>query len=207
MQKFEWCGRSPIEPFNPAGHRERSNRGVGLRRARPERGRSAHQECADSQPPPRRGLPARRVLSPRMRRSVGLRVKRRPDLCWKIRLKKSGIFKRKWSNFGGLVLFCIEADFCNQILVVIFSSFFSRSTGFTHLRIAPNSKYSQKSVKLFRIFVRISAKIISSRQISSNFTQISIIFSRDFEEHSRKCWEVLEFSDFMKNILRIVSEF
>ena len=27
------------------------------------------------------------------------------------------IFQRNWSNFRGLVLFCINADFCNQILI------------------------------------------------------------------------------------------
>ena len=27
------------------------------------------------------------------------------------------IFQRNLSNFRGLVLFCIEADFCNQILI------------------------------------------------------------------------------------------
>ena len=30
---------------------------------------------------------------------------------------KFGIFQRKSANFRGLVLFCIEADFCNQILI------------------------------------------------------------------------------------------
>ena len=30
---------------------------------------------------------------------------------------KFGIFQRNLSNFRGLVLFCIEADFCNQILI------------------------------------------------------------------------------------------
>ena len=29
---------------------------------------------------------------------------------------KFSIFQRKSANFRGLVLFCIEADFCNQIL-------------------------------------------------------------------------------------------
>ena len=31
---------------------------------------------------------------------------------------KFGIFQRNLSNFRGLVLFCIEADFCNQILIL-----------------------------------------------------------------------------------------
>ena len=30
---------------------------------------------------------------------------------------KFGIFQRNLSNFRGLILFCIEADFCNQILI------------------------------------------------------------------------------------------
>ena len=30
---------------------------------------------------------------------------------------KFGVFKRKSVNFLGLVLFCVEADFCNQILI------------------------------------------------------------------------------------------
>ena len=30
---------------------------------------------------------------------------------------KFGIFQRNLSNFRGLVLFCIEADFCDQILI------------------------------------------------------------------------------------------
>ena len=30
---------------------------------------------------------------------------------------KFGIFQRNLSNLRGLVLFCIEADFCNQILI------------------------------------------------------------------------------------------
>ena len=32
---------------------------------------------------------------------------------------KFGIFQRNVSNFRGLVLFCIEADFCNQILILL----------------------------------------------------------------------------------------
>ena len=53
------------------------------------------------------------------------------------------------ANSGELVFGCIEADFYNQILIF---KHFSRSTRFVHLRTAPNSKSSQKIVKLFRIF-------------------------------------------------------
>ena len=57
---------------------------------------------------------------------------------------------------------------------------FSRSTRFTHLRTAPNSKYSQKFVKLFRIFCSNFWKHFLFRQFSSKFTPILMIFSRDF---------------------------
>ena len=43
------------------------------------------------------------------------------------------------ANFGGLVLGCIEADFCVQILIL---QYFSRSTRFTLLRTAPYSKFA-----------------------------------------------------------------
>ena len=43
------------------------------------------------------------------------------------------------ADFGGLVLGCINADFCVQIL--IFSGF-SRSTRLSHLRTAPHSKFA-----------------------------------------------------------------
>ena len=42
-------------------------------------------------------------------------------------------------------------------------------------------------VKLLRIFVRISAKIMIFRQFSSKLDQILRIFSPDFAEYSRKC--------------------
>ena len=32
---------------------------------------------------------------------------------------KSGFGWRKGSNFKGLVLFCIEAEFCNQVLILL----------------------------------------------------------------------------------------
>ena len=67
--------------------------------------------------------PADQAQDARHRPAPGTQPARRgsrgcgPRLCWKIRSKKSGIFERKWSNFRELVLFCIEADFCNQILI------------------------------------------------------------------------------------------
>ena len=52
------------------------------------------------------------------------------------------------ANFGQLVLFRIDADFCKQILIF---QRFSRSTRFAILRTAPNSKISETSVKIFAI--------------------------------------------------------
>ena len=54
---------------------------------------------------------------------------------------KSGIEEatsRVSANFGGLVLGCIEADFCNQIFIL---QHFSRSTRLSFLCTAPNSKF------------------------------------------------------------------
>ena len=47
-------------------------------------------------------------------------------------------FSAKSPNFRGLVLFCIEADFCIQIRIL---QHFSRSTRFKNLCTAPNSKF------------------------------------------------------------------
>ena len=58
----------------------------------------------------------------------------------------------------------------------------------------------KNSSNFFRIFARISATILIFQQVSSNFAQILMIFfSRNFAEHSRKCCEVLKFSEFLKN--------
>ena len=45
------------------------------------------------------------------------------------------------ASFGGLVLGCINADFCVQILIF---QHFSRSTGFAYLRTARNSNFFLK---------------------------------------------------------------
>ena len=50
------------------------------------------------------------------------------------------------ANFRRLVLFCIEADLCVQILIF---QHFSRSTGFAYLRTAPNSEFQQIFVDFF----------------------------------------------------------
>ena len=70
----------------------------------------------------------------------------------------------------------------------------------------------KNSSNVFRIFARISAKIFIFRQLSSNFAPILMIFSWNFGEHSRKCWEVWSpnifiISDNFWRIVRIFDEF
>ena len=59
------------------------------------------------------------------------------------------------ANFSELVLLCIEADFCTQIRIF---QHFSRSTRFSHLRTAPNSKYSQNSSNVLVFFFEFLQK-------------------------------------------------
>ena len=75
-------------------------------------------------------------------------------------------FSAKSSNFRGLVLSCINADFCVQILIL---QRFSRSTRFSHLCTARNSKSSQIFVKLFHIFTEIYVKIAIFESFFNNF--------------------------------------
>ena len=54
-------------------------------------------------------------------------------------------------NVGGLVLFCIEADFCDQGLIL---QHFSRSTKFTFLRTGRNSIFVAKlRMKFYEILL------------------------------------------------------
>ena len=66
-----------------------------------------------------------------------------------LRTVANGGWMAKWQNlanfmkiFGGLVLGCIEADFCKKICVW---QLFSCSTRFAHFRTAPNSTFEQKT--------------------------------------------------------------
>ena len=55
------------------------------------------------------------------------------------------------ANFRRLVLFCVEADLCVQILIF---QHFSRSTRLAYLRTAPNSEVQQVFVDFFFGFFR-----------------------------------------------------
>ena len=96
-------------------------------------------------------------------------------------------FSAKSSNFRRLVLSCINADFCVQIVIL---QRFSRSTRLSHLCTARNSKSSQIFIKLFHIFAESLAKI-------AIFQQNFIEFCTDFDEN---------FSEFWLNTLEDVDE-
>ena len=88
-------------------------------------------------------------------------------------------FSAKSSNFRRLVLSCINADFCVQIVIL---QRFSKSTRLPRLCTARSSKSSQIFVKLFHIFAEISAKIAIFQHFSSNFAPISMKHFQNFDE-------------------------
>ena len=88
-------------------------------------------------------------------------------------------FSAKSPNFRGLVLFCIEADFCTQIRIL---QHFSRTTRFAILCTDSISKFEQNFVKLFRIFVQNSAK---NRYFSTFFIEFCTDFDQNFTEFRR----------------------
>ena len=49
--------------------------------------------------------------------AAGERLHAGEALVERLDIVNFGIFLRKSANFRGLALFCIEADFCNQILI------------------------------------------------------------------------------------------
>ena len=75
-------------------------------------------------------------------------------------------FSAKSPNFRGLVLFCIEADFCTQIRIF---QHFSRTTRIAILCTAPISKFEQNFVKLLSDFCR---KFCKNRDFSKFFHRI-----------------------------------
>ena len=82
-------------------------------------------------------------------------------------------------NFGGLVLVCIEADFCDQGIIL---QHFSRSTKCTFLRTGRNSiliaKFRMKFCWFFRKnqhnFIRIFAMILEFRPVRRNVNFVDL---------------------------------
>ena len=98
-----------------------------------------------------------------------------------------------WSNFGRLVLSCIDADFCVQIRIL---QHFSRSTRFAILCTAPSSKSQQKFDQLFQISAEIFAKITIFQQFSWNFPPILMKIYRHFAKYFRKWSTSFKFHNF-----------
>ena len=93
---------------------------------------------------------------------------------------QSGFYDRGWvslacfrSNFGQLVLGCIDSYDSHQILIL---QGFSRSTRFTYLRTAPYSRYADFFVKksqnvgILPIFLNFVIFVLILMKISRNFT-------------------------------------
>ena len=99
-------------------------------------------------------------------------------------------FSAKWSNFRGLVLFCIDAKFCNKIFV---GKLLTRSTRFTCFCTAQTSIFQQNFVKLFRIFRQNFAKFDHFHWILLRFWWKFLGISPNI---CRKCWTFLKFLDF-----------
>ena len=120
-------------------------------------------------------------------------------------------FSAKSPNFRGLVLFCIEADFCTQIRIL---QHFSRTTRFAILCTASISKFELNFVKLFRIFAQNFAK---NRYFSTFFIEFCTDFDQNFTEFRRIFQKMMsnpknaEFpmdsSRFFLNSDRILTEF
>jgi len=82
-------------------------------------------------------------------------------------------------NPEGLVLGCIEADFCNQILV---GKLLTRSIRLIFLCTAPFAKVKEICVKLFANFVKISKEIRKILHFLMRFSsRFSHIFMKKFQ--------------------------
>ena len=91
------------------------------------------------------------------------------------------------TNFGGLGLLCIEADFCDQGLIF---QHFSRSTRSTFLRTGRNSKFCKKARMKFCRFFRKNQHFISN---SSFFAQVLMKIYRNFNDFFEICEEFSKF--------------
>ena len=91
-------------------------------------------------------------------------------------------FSAKSPNFRGLVLFCIEADFCTQIRIF---QHFSRTTRFALLCTAPISKFEQNFVKLCLDFLPNFCK-------NHYFPKFFIEFCTDFDQNFTEFRRILQ---------------
>ena len=89
-------------------------------------------------------------------------------------------FSAKWSNFRGLILFCIDAKFCKKIFV---GKLLTRSTRFTCFCTAQTSIFQKMFVKLFRIFGKNLQNFVIFEFFSLIFAQILMKFCRNFADN------------------------
>ena len=103
------------------------------------------------------------------------------------------------ANFRRRVLGCIKAEFCNQILVLIFSHF-SSSTRFTNLRTAPHSKFSDFFCKFSEIFANFRRIF----EILENLLK-SVLFRRYFHGIFSELRKILE--NFLRSSIKIAEKY
>ena len=97
------------------------------------------------------------------------RVRRPRGLSRKIRYRIAiSDFAAKSSNFRGLVLRCINADFCDQILILQHFSRSARCAHFAPLEAQKIAKFQQTFAKLCRFFPNFAEFF----RIPSKFQQI-----------------------------------
>ncbi len=104
------------------------------------------------------------------------------------------------ANFERLVLLCIDADFCNQILIL---QHFSRSTRFSYFCTAPNLKMQLNFVKQFRIFAVSISKFHLFFAISVQKSLILMEKIRNFEQ----ILQIRSKYPIFSNVLRFRSEY
>ena len=117
------------------------------------------------------------------RGGVGVAAGRGAGLVERFDTEFNPDFSAKSPNFRGLVLFCIEADFCTQIRILQHN--FSRTTRFAILCTDSISKFHQNFVKLFRIFAQNFAK-------NAYFSTFFIYFCTDFDQNFTEFRRILQ---------------
>ena len=107
-----------------------------------------------------------------------------PALVERFDAVKFGIFQRNLSNFRGLVLFCIEADVCSQILIFLaFCEIYKICTPSHRSKLKIFAKNRQTVFAFLYKFLQKSFFSTIFIEFCTDFDD----FFRNFAEHSRKC--------------------
>ena len=102
-----------------------------------------------------------------------------PGLVERFDIESYSDFSAKSSNFRGLVLGCIKADFCDQILIF---QHFARSRRYAILCTAQISKLQKKVGKKFVIFWKFVQISANNGNFFTFFSEICIDFDDIFSE-------------------------